>query len=281
MNASIRKLSAVLTLLALTNPARSAEVIENFLGMRFVPIPAGEFIMGTEDIASARHEVPDPALDALMDETPAHKVIISTPFYLGETEVTQQTWLQVMENRPGPAAFWRRKDWQALPVTAVSWFMAERFIEELNTLDTRHRYRLPTEAEWEYAARAGTQGLRPFPDEQLEDFAWFIDNSGDEPHPVAGRKPNAFGLYDMLGNLWEWVSDWYAPETYTGQTRVDPQGPATGWGKARRGGSYHCPARLIRPAYRAAKPPGAQYSVIGLRLVAEPKQQGGETPPGR
>jgi formylglycine-generating enzyme required for sulfatase activity len=259
-------------LLCLPVTVVAGEVIENFLAMRFVRIPAGEYSMGTGDSEAARLEIPEPGPEAVRDEMPAHRVVISTPFYLGETEVTQGTWWRVMENRPGPAEFWSRTDWAALPVAAASWYMAARFVEELNTLDPDYRYRLPSEAEWEYAARAGSSGLRPIPLDELEENAWFINNSGDLPHPVATRKPNAFGLYDMLGNVWEWVADWYAPDTYARPAGSDPAGPAEGFAKVRRGGSYHCQSHLVRPAYRAANTPETAWSVLGLRLVAEPRR---------
>lgn len=246
------------------------KVMKNGVGMRFVKIPAGSFLMGTAEPAAAAAEVPDPDSDYAEDETPAHQVIISHPFYLGQTEVTQGVWLKVMENRPGPAAWWEGDGWERLPVAAVSWTMAARFVEELSRLDPAHRYRLPTEAEWEYAARAGTTGLWPVPREALPDYAWYIANSGDHPHAVATREPNAFGLYDTLGNVWEWVADYYAPDTYTAEPRRDPQGPATGTSKVRRGGSYHCPQHQVRPAYRGANAPDVRYTVLGLRVVAEP-----------
>jgi formylglycine-generating enzyme required for sulfatase activity len=148
--------------------------------------------------------------------------------------------------------------------------MAQRFARELGRLDPEHRYRLPTEAEWEYAARAGSRGLRPFPDEDLGRHAWFIQNSGDEPQPVGTREPNAFGLHDMLGNAWEWTADWYDAGTYTEGSRIDPRGPEDGVARVRRGGSYHCPAHLVRPGYRAADDPDRRYSVLGFRLVMEP-----------
>ena len=267
------RLTCLLTtlLLLLTLQASAADVVENFLGMRFVPIPAGQFRMGTTDIEAARMEIPEPKPTDVQDETPAHTVTISHPFLLGETEVTQKAWLRVMGNRPGPAAFWQGKDYAYKPMAAASWFMATRFAEELSQLDPQFRYRLPTEAEWEYAARAGTDTLRPFAEDQAEEYAWFINNSGDQPQPVATRKANAWGLYDMLGNVWEWVADWYAADTYARPGRIDPQGPSSGHARVRRGGSYHCPPHLLRPAYRAANPPATAYEVLGFRLVAEPR----------
>ncbi len=253
------------------NPLRAADILENSLGMRFIQVPAGSFTMGTVEVEAARMEFPEPKPDDVLDETPAHTVRISAPFYLGETEVTQDAWYRVMENRPGAVDYWARDDWETLPMATASWYMAQRFVEELNKLDRDYRYRLPTEAEWEYAARAGSHGLRPVAETELERHAWFIDNSGDEPRPVASREANAFGLYDMLGNVWEWVADWYAADTYARSDATDPQGPGEGFAKVRRGGSYHCPIRLLRPGYRAANKPGTAYSVQGFRLVAERK----------
>jgi formylglycine-generating enzyme required for sulfatase activity len=118
---------------------------------------------------------------------------------------------------------------------------------------------------------AGCTGLRPIPEDQLQDHASFIVHSADRPHPVAGRKVNGFGLYDMLGNVWEWVSDRYAPQTYRTGTRIDPQGPASGRARVRRGGSYHYPEHLVGTAYRSADTPSTRYSVLGFRLVAKPR----------
>lgn len=277
MSRSIQWIVSATLWLGLSATALSQDVIENNLGMRFIQVPAGEFLMGTAEIEEARMEFPEPADDEVIDETPQHRIIFSKPFYIGETEVTQAIWLEVMENRPGPDEFWQRDDWQKLPVAAASWFMAQRFVEELNKLDPQFHYRLPTEAEWEYAARAGSTGLRPVSLETLENSAWFINNSADKPQPVATRAANAFGLYDTLGNVWEWVSDWYAPDTYTRDVRSDPRGPENGISKVRRGGSYHCPVHLLRPAYRAASKPSVSYSVQGFRLVLEPRKTNRET----
>jgi formylglycine-generating enzyme required for sulfatase activity len=252
-------------------PLHADDTLENFLGMQFVRIPAGEFLMGTPQLEAALMEVPEPKPGELEDETPAHRVVISSPFYIGQTEVTQKHWLRVMENRPGPEARWNRDDWGSLPVGSVSWFMAQRFVEEINQMDSKFRYRLPTEAEWEYVARAGSESLRPVSLENLEEHAWFINNSDDVVHPVATRRPNQFGIHDMLGNVWEWTADWYSPDAYTASMRTDPDGPDSGRFRVRRGGSYHCPLHLVRPGYRSADKPGTTYDVVGFRLIAEPR----------
>lgn len=264
-------LRLILTLLFVTliSPAVQADSIRNALGMSFTRIPAGEFVMGTADLEAVLIDTPESDIAQIQDESPAHTVVISKPFYLGTTEVTQQQWLKMMENRPGPDALWQRENWQVLPVVSVSWWMAERFVEELNRNDAKYQYRLPTEAEWEYAARAGSTGLRPWPVDQLEDYARFINNSNDQSQPVASRKPNAFGLFDMIGNAWEWTADWYAADSYSVAPRRDPQGPGQGTKKIRRGGSYHCPLHMTRVGYRAADNPGKRYSVLGFRVVAQ------------
>ena len=267
----MNRLVLVLLTVTLPFPLYAGEIFQNSLGMYFVKIPAGEFVMGTEDLTSAIMEIPEPEENALQEEAPAHTVVISKPFFLAQTEVTQEQWYKVMENRPGPDEVWQRDDWRRLPVASVNWFMAQRFVEELSKMDDSYSYRLPTEAEWEYVAKDRVNALRPVDLENLEDYAWFIDNSTDVVQPVATRKPNRFGVYDMMGNVWEWVADWYAPDTYTTEKRTDPTGPADGRSKVRRGGSYHCPLRLVRPGYRSANPPGTRYDVIGFRVIAEPR----------
>ncbi len=252
--------------------AAQPEVVTNLIGMPFVTIPAGSFQMGTSDREEAVWEMDKPDWEAFRDEQPVHQVRINRPFLLGQTEVTQAQWLKVMENRPGPKEYWERTDWRDLPVVSVSWHMAQRFTEELGKLDPDYDYRLPTEAEWEYAARAGSSGLRPMTSDELPEHAWYIVNSGDEPNPVATRQANAFGLHDMFGNAWEWVADWYASDSYgDGAARIDPKGPDSGRFRVRRGGSYHCPLFQTRPGYRAANAPDTRYSVIGLRVVAIPQ----------
>ena len=267
----IRNLLVITVLVAASLQLALAETIGNFLGMKFVIVPAGEFIMGTNDLVEAAMEMPEPNVDEIRDEGPSHRVILNKPFLLGQTEITQAQWLEVMENKPGPEKLWSQNNWRDLPVVSVSWFMAQRFTEELSKMDKEFEYRLPTEAEWEYAARAGSGDIRPWPLDDLEDYAWFINNSGDEPQPVATRKPNAFGLYDMIGNVWEWTADWYAPDTYKTGQRTNPMGPETGEVRVRRGGSYHCPIHMTRVGLRSADEPGRRYSVLGFRVIAEKK----------
>jgi formylglycine-generating enzyme required for sulfatase activity len=248
-----------------------ANRVTNSLGMGFVEIPAGTFTMGTADLEEAVLERPDAKLGMIEDESPSHIVTITQNFYTAETEVTQGQWLQVMQTQPGPEKYWRDPQWQQLPVVSVRWVDAQRFIEKLNQQDRQYNYRLLTEAEWEYVARAGSNELRPMPVEDLNDYAWTITNSSDKQQPVATLKPNELGVYDIYGNVWEWVNDRYAPDTYSKTDHIDPQGPDTGNKRVRRGGSYHCPTHMVRPGYRAADTADTRYSVIGFRLVAEPQ----------
>jgi len=258
---------------ALAMPVYAVDHRQNTLGMEFVFIPPGEFRMGTslDDAEIIAWEMESPDASKFLDEAPVHTVAISTGFWLGRTEVTQDQWYRVMGHKPGPAAHWQQDDWRSLPVVSVSWNMAQQFIARLNQLDKQFSYRLPSEAEWEYAARAGSASIRPVAMEHLSEYAWFIKNSGDVPQPVASRKPNAFGLHDMLGNAWEWVNDRYHPDTYSKAKRTDPKGPVQGASRVRRGGSYHCPLYQTRPAYRSANSPDTAYSVISFRLLAEEK----------
>jgi formylglycine-generating enzyme len=255
-----------------SSPGFASETLNNSLDMRFVRILAGTYVMGNSQMDETAFELPDGDVQRIQDETPPHTVRISRDFWLGATEVTQAQWLRLMGNRPGPAALWRRADWQRLPVVSISWNDAQRFIQKLNAKEKTQAYRLPSEAEWEYAARAGSPDARPFPKEKLNDYAWSIKNSKDEPQPVASKLANAWGLYDMLGNAWEWVADRYHQDYYANAPKADPQGPSSGEQRVRRGGSYHCETHLMRVNYRAADTPDTRYSVLGFRVLRENTQ---------
>ena len=150
------------------------------------------------------------------------------------------------------------------PVESVSWEDVQDFILELNDLQSGsgYVYRLPTEAEWEYAARAGTTGARYG---ELDEIAWYRDNSGETTHPVGEKRANAWGLHDMLGNVYEWTADWYGK--YPSGMVTDPRGPSTGLGRVVRGGSWGSGARFVRSAYRDDISPGGRYGHVGFRLV--------------
>jgi len=216
-------------------------------GMRFVRIPAGSFQMGSKK--------------ADQDERPLHRVNISRPFYLQTTEVTQGQWQAVMGNNPS-----HFKNGNDYPVEQVSWNDVLAFLKKLNAIDPGKNYRLPTEAEWEYACRAGTTGERYG---ELDAIAWYWKNSGNQTHPVGMKQPNAWGLYDMLGNVWEWCADWYGADYYASSPSTDPQGPQSGEGRVLRGGSWNGMDNLSRSAFRLRNDPGQQYYDIGLRCARD------------
>ncbi|MEE8585033.1 MAG: formylglycine-generating enzyme family protein, partial [Acidobacteriota bacterium] len=218
-------------------------------GLEFVKIPAGEFEMGSNH--------------GERDEKPVRKVRISQPFQLGKYEVTLEQWEAVMGNNPASFAGARR------PVEMVSWDDVREFIGNLNQRSDGFVYRLPTEAEWEYAARAGTSGDYAG---DLDEMGWYDANSGYETHPVGEKKPNAWGLYDMHGNVWEWVQDRYDPEYYA--SRPDPDTDPQGWperGSCRvvRGGGWGNPARGCRSALRGWCRPGVRGGGLGFRLLRQ------------
>ncbi len=202
---------------------------ENSVGMEFVLIPAGEFMMGS------------PEGEGDYDERPQHKVIITRPFYMQTTPVTQAQWKKVIGRkflrRTKNPSYFKGDD---LPVERVSWKDAQRFLEKLNQKEQKGRYRLPTEAEWEYACRAGSATKYSFGNDEgrLGEYAWYDKNSGGKTHPVGQKKPNAWGLYDMHGNVWEWCSDWYDKDYYRNSPSRNPKGPTNGRYRVLRGGSW-------------------------------------------
>lgn len=215
----------------------------NSIGMKLKLIPAGEFMMGSP-------ESDDEARDS---EKPQHKVKITKPFYLGVTEVTQGQWKSVMGTEP-----WKgercAKEGTDYAASYVSWDDAVAFCEKLSSKEGV-TYRLPSEAEWEYACRAGTTTVCSFADDiwRLGDYAWFRDNAYDVDqgyaHRVGQKKPNPWGLFDVHGNLWEWCSDWYG--AYGSEKAVsDPKGPAQGEVRVLRGESFNDFASVVRSAFR-------------------------------
>ncbi len=234
----------------------------NELGMKFVLIPAGTFLMGSPLNEAGRDS----------DER-RHKVTLTRPFYMQTTEVTQGQWQTVMGANPSHF----RGCGETCPVERVSWHDAQRFIFRLNAMAGPNTYRLPTEAEWEYAARAGSQTALSNGrltvtgcdhDAKLDHVGWYCGNSDQKSHPVAQKQPNSWGLYDMHGNVWEWCQDWYGD--YPSGPATDPQGPTTGLIRVNRGGSWWWFARFCRSANRIRYMPFDRTEDIGFRLALTP-----------
>ncbi|MBF0177249.1 MAG: SUMF1/EgtB/PvdO family nonheme iron enzyme [Magnetococcales bacterium] len=219
-------------------------------GMAFLLLPGGTFPMGS------------PPDQGESDERPLHQVRLS-PFWLGKYPVTQGEWIRVMANNP--AKFMQA---DRHPVEWVSWHEVQEFIQKLNLL-TRESYRLPTEAEWEYACRSGgREDLRTNPAD-VEQMAWCASNSGGSTCPVGQKAPNGFGLYDMIGNVWEWVADWYDPSYYSRSPRDNPQGPPHGSLRVYRGGSWYDLPTGMRVSTRQAADPGERNIILGFRLARQ------------
>ena len=221
---------------------------KNSLGMEFVWVPAGSFVMGSRE-DEEYHKA---------DER-QHEVRIEQGFWLGKYEVMQGEWEQVMGTNPS-----YRKSFPRCPVERVSWDDAQEYIRRLNQRESGsgYVYRLPTEAEWEYAARAGTVGPRYG---ELDSIAWYATNSGWTTHPVGEKQANEWGIHDMLGNVWEWTADWYGE--YSSGLVTDPESSGSGSDRVLRGGSYGDGAWIVRPAYRDYDSPGYRDLSIGFRLV--------------
>lgn len=212
---------------------------------QFVLIPAGTFQMGSETGSA--------------NERPVHSVTITQPFYLQKTEVTQHQWAEFMGSYPGD--FPNCGD--ICPVDRISWNMIQEFLAVLNAAYPGANYRLPTEAEWEYAARAGTTGDYGGTGSSLE-MGWYLENSSGRTHFVAAKQRNGFGLYDMHGNVGEWIQDWYAASYYGESPNTDPPGPATGTQKVIRGGSVDRPLSEARSSFRRGGNPTAGWTFYGL-----------------
>jgi formylglycine-generating enzyme required for sulfatase activity len=245
----------VVVALALASLSRSAEVpaggdvVVNSLGMRMVLLPAGTFRRGSPAGEPLRQE----------EESP-RQVTLSRAFRIATTEVTQRQWLALMPGNPSP------QKGDDLPVTSVSWKDALEFCRKLSQEDGIP-YRLPTEAEWEYACRAGV--VDPPPDRtELGAVGWFADNSEEATHPVGRKRSNAWGLHDLLGNVAEWTEDAYGPYPRAPED-VDPAGPATGSSKVVRGGSFRAFAPALRCAARTGTPESYQLAHVGFRVVRE------------
>ena len=252
----------LLTLLAfgLLRTAFALDEISNTVGMKLKPIPAGKFIMGSPKNEPRRRT----------DET-ERSVTISQPFYMSATEITQGQWKAVMKTTP-----WAEKSWvkegDDYAAAYISWNDAREFCARLSQREGR-KYRLPTEAEWEYACRAGSKTAFAFGSDAstITKHAWVGANAFDMDekyaHRVGRKEANAFGLYDMHGNNWEWCGDWYSQPTAKAQ--VDPAGPDTGEKRVIRGGSWHGTPALCRSACRFKRDAEMRINDLGFRVVME------------
>ncbi len=272
---------AVLCTAALAGTGMAQDVFTNKIGMRFVKIDAGSFIMGSPESEQGRQ----------WNES-QHRVIISKSFYMGETEVTQGQWNRLVS--PNPSSF---KLGKSYPVDSVSWEEAMTFIQFLNKLEGTTQYRLPTEAQWEYACRAGSTTAfadGPIttlscndPEPALIDTTWYCYNSGlagpardFKPHPVKLLKPNKWGLYDMHGNVQEWVLDhceWrnlfrgqVGVITSTYQDGITDPLETKGNRRVIRGGGWYQNSKYQRAAYRSYYKPVARRNSLGFRVVRMP-----------
>jgi formylglycine-generating enzyme required for sulfatase activity len=262
-------------------PHERPKELENSIGMKLVLIPAGEFDMGS----------PDSDPDAREAEKPQHRVRISRPFFLGKYEVTQGQYQQIMGGNPslfsasGPNQDWRNKviglDTKNFPVENVSWEEAQEFCRKLSALEAEKAagrvYRLPTEAEWELACRAGSTTIYSFGDDatKLDDYAWHHENSdpptqavrGPRPHPVGEKLPNAYGLYDLHGNVWEWCRDSFDAGYYPRKVKEDPPGPDHDGLRILRGGSWADPIQKCRAANRRYDIKDLHNFNVGFRIA--------------
>jgi formylglycine-generating enzyme required for sulfatase activity len=238
---------------------RALPSVRNSLGVELRLLPAGSFTMG--DAAAGWGNKP-------------HRVTLTRPFYMGVHELTNAQWKRVMGSVPSN---WKDGD---QPVENVSWEDAVEFCGKLSALPEERTagrvYRLPTEAEWEYACRAGTTTQYSFGDDEarLGDYGWFNRNSGSKTHAVGQKMPNAWGLYDMHGNVWEWCSDWYG--SYSDGAVTNPQGLSSGSNRVNRGGSWDNSAGLCWSAYRVRLNPSLRNYNLGFRLALSPS--GAESP---
>ena len=199
--------------------------------------------------------------DAYTDEKPAHRVTLSD-YFIGETEVTQALWQAVMGNNPSEFKGDNR------PVENANWNDCQTFIRKLNSL-TGKQFRLPTEAEWEYAARGGnkSRGYKYSGGNSLDAVGWYNENSGDATHEVKTKQPNELGIYDMSGNVCEWCNDWSGENYYAKSPASNPKGPSSGSYRIGRGGGWGFEIRSCRVAYRDGDKPDLHACGFGLRLA--------------
>ena len=229
---------------AITIPVKDGICIE------MVKVEGGTFMMG------ATSEMKNPN----SNEKPVHQVTLTNDYYMGKYEVTQALWQAVMGSNPS------EYKGDNLPVETVSWNDCQKFISKLNSL-TGRMFRLPTEAEWEYAARGGkeSRGYQYSGSSNISDVAWYDENSGSKTHPVGTKQANELGIYDMTGNVWEWCSDWYS--SYSSSSQTNPTGSDSGSARVSRGGGWFNDASYCRLSVRFYYTPDFRLDILGLRLA--------------
>lgn len=231
------------------NSSKNLTFTVDGISFTMVYVPGGTFTMGATS---------EQGSDFWDDEKPTHSVTLSG-YHIGQTEVTQALWKAVMGSNPSEFKGDSR------PVENVSWNDCQTFISRLNA-KTGKNFRLPTEAEWEYAARGGHSGGSKYAgSDNINNVAWYYDNSGDETHNVATKSPNSLGIYDMSGNVYEWCQDWYGD--YISSSQTNPKGPSSGVSRVNRGGSWHLLAGHCRVSNRNYLTPSCGYFSLGLRLA--------------
>lgn len=236
----------------------------NGISFKMVNIEGGSFWMGAQSDYSKDRNYDE---DAWPAESPVHKVTLDS-FLMGETVVTQALWEAVTGQEMSCAGAWKNgtERGDENPACGFYWYNMNQFLKQLNNL-TGKSFRIPTEAEWEYAARGGTKsrGYLFAGSNDLDEVGWYEDNSDGKHHDVKCKKPNELGLYDMSGNIFEWCSDWYGP--YSAEPQINPKGAPERWLWVLRGGCWCAEARACRVTDRARFVEGMDYSLLGFRLV--------------
>ena len=230
----------------------------NGVSFTMIKVEGGTFQMGAQSIDPSGTNYDS---DALSGEEPVHSVTLSD-YYIGETEVTQELWEAVMGSNP---SYFKGSQ---KPVENVSWNDCKEFIAKLNRI-TGKNFRLPTEAEWEYAARGGneSQGYKYSGSNTIGNVAWYTDNSSYKTHDVKTKTPNELGIYDMSGNVYEWCEDWYNSNYYSNSPQTNPTGPSSGSSRVLRGGRWGGDAEYCRVSFRSYNNPGRRYNDSGFRLA--------------
>ncbi len=275
-------------ILQAAKPAFSGDFV-NFINMEFVDIQEGHFFMGScnrsiqdKKQGQCKNQSPQDE-NAFRDELPKHHVKLTKKIQMGVHEVSVKQYMHFVEE--DGADLKNNKDFLSYnptennrPVTYLSWGDVERFLSWLNRekpAEDPALYRLPTEAEWEYAARAGKTTIYFFSNSPstLVEYAWYEDGRQNQVnpvlHPIGSKQPNPWGVYDMFGNVWEWVADWYDSQYYDNSSFQNPRGPNSGQKRVIRGGAFNFDATYCRAAARESYPPNARSRSIGFRVVRE------------